>query len=80
MTQAHKTPGAIVIIKDEWKDQLFVGCENDRFEVVSQIYPGHLHVRSIDHPLIEFKGLHDERFITYRGKDLKELKRRINIV
>jgi hypothetical protein len=77
MTQAHKTPGAIVIFKEEWKEPMFGESNEHRFEVISEIAPGHLHVRSIDDPNIEWKGLHDERFQTYHGADLKGLKKLI---
>ena len=69
MTQAHKTPGAVVVIKEEWKfdlDWIPSAALHGKWEVITLISPGHLHVRSLDRPGYELPGFHDERFKTYR--------------
>ncbi|RYD63598.1 MAG: hypothetical protein EOP83_11805 [Verrucomicrobiaceae bacterium] len=82
MTQAHKTPGAFVVLIDEplnripmmrdasgkpWVDHIFrVRKEEPR---------GHLHVVSVDDPEVTMDGWHDDRFKTYHGPRLAELRR-----
>ncbi len=78
MTQAHKTYGAIVTVKEEWKKDLKEGFpkvdfDNLFFVVKSEVFKGHLHVIGLGCDF-ELNGFHDERFKTYKGKDLKVLK------
>lgn len=72
MTQAHKTPGAVVVLKDDEKDDLPPYPENiinGKWEVMGMLHPGHTHVRSLVDPTYELRGWHSERFKTIpKGK------------
>jgi hypothetical protein len=82
MTQAHKTPGAIVVLSDwlenhhDWM-RFADGSRFDShiFEVIREEPRGHLHVRSVDNPSCTMDGWHDERFQTYHGPRLAEIRR-----
>lgn len=84
MTQAHKTPGAIVEM-NSWKENHHDWMRHrDGSHMASHIYEvlkeeplGHLHVRSVDNPECSLDGWHDERFQTYKGPRLAEIQRTI---
>lgn len=82
MTQAHKTPGAFVVLSS-WSENLHDWLRhNNGSHFVDHIYRvrkeeprGHLHVVSVDDPSCTLDGWHDERFQTYKGPRLRALKR-----
>jgi hypothetical protein len=82
MTQAHKTPGAIVEMNSWAENHHDWMRHNDGsrfadhiYEVLKEDPPGHLHVRSVDDPQCSLDGWHDERFQTYHGPRLAEIRR-----
>lgn len=79
MTQAHKTVGAIVVLRDDESNadmQHWIGpnWRDHKFEVLSDMGAGHIWTRSILDPTVEFRGWHEERYVTYRGDDLHKIK------
>jgi hypothetical protein len=83
MTQAHKTPGAILEIHKDMKEggkhrQLFEDfygnvLEDEYYEVLREEPYGHLHLRGLETGKI-YPGFHDNTFQTVSKEKKKDLQ------